>query len=190
VSGRTLIATTSRSPKPPGQRVLQRDGLILCKRQHARAGDVRVENDLPITLAHHDVGETRWTVVQSTGCVDHRAVVPGPMFGFGWLVRCGHPVDSAVRSALIVHTPWTTLAADAEAIAQAVQLPDSPPCPAVQGEHQVAGDRIVTDSGGRDSIGGVEVPDRFVVPVALCLCPGSCEVEVQRRDAVFAAEGG
>jgi hypothetical protein len=56
--GRTSNANTSRSPKPPGQRVPQRDGLILCKRQHARAGDMRVENDLPITLAHHDVGET------------------------------------------------------------------------------------------------------------------------------------
>jgi hypothetical protein len=94
---------------------------------------MRVENDLPITFAHHDVGETRRAVVQRTGRVDHLAVVMGPMLGLGWRVCCGHPVDSAVRSALVVHIPWTTLAADAEAIAQAVQLPHPPPCSPVQG---------------------------------------------------------
>jgi hypothetical protein len=38
---------------------------------------VRIENDLPIALADHNVGETRWTPVQSAGRVDHRAVAPG-----------------------------------------------------------------------------------------------------------------
>jgi hypothetical protein len=60
-----------------GSTLPQRDGLILCKRQHARAGDMRVENDLPITFAHHDVGETRRTSVQSAARVDHLAVAAG-----------------------------------------------------------------------------------------------------------------
>lgn len=71
------------------------------------------------------------------------------------------------------------LAADTEAVTQAVQFPRPAPNPPVQGEHQFPGYRIVTDAGRGDPIGGVQVSDRFTVPVAFGLRVATGEIEVQ-----------
>jgi len=66
----------------------------------------------------------------------------------------GHQQTMRRDRPLVVHTPWT-LTANPQAVTQAVPLPHLPPSPLVQGEHQIPGDRVVTDSGRRDPIGCV-----------------------------------
>jgi hypothetical protein len=66
---------------------------------------------------------------------------------------CG---DRSTRSGLRRWAaPLWTLTANPQAVTQAVQLPDLPPSPPVQGDHQIPGDRVATDSGRRDPIGCV-----------------------------------
>ena len=86
--------------------------------------------------------------------MDDTPMVVGSMLALWRLLWCVHPQDNAAKIDLVVHTPWT-LAADTEAVTEAVELPHSAPRTPVQGQHQVSGYRIVTDSGGSDPVGGV-----------------------------------
>jgi hypothetical protein len=89
---------------------------------------------------------------------------------------------------LAVHTSWT-LVPDSEAITQPVQLPHPPASAPVQGDHEVSGDRIVAHPKRREPVGGVERTQGLTVPVALGLRLRSCEVKVQRCDAVLTTQG-
>src|SRR3977135_3053044 len=63
--------------EPLGQRVAKGDGRILGQRQHAGAGDVRIELNRPVALAHDNIGKTDRSAVQRAGSVDHLAVPAG-----------------------------------------------------------------------------------------------------------------
>ena len=145
-----------------------------------------------VALAHHQVREPGRATLRAGDSNGARAAAARRngllVLSLRWYVGCAHPQHYAVKIELVVHTPLT-VAADTEAVTQAVQLPRPAPSPPVQDAHQVPGDRIIAESGRRDPVGGVQMPDRLAVPVPLSLRPGSCEVEVQRRDAVLAAEG-
>jgi hypothetical protein len=65
-----------------------------------------------------------------------------------------------VKIELVLHTPWT-LAADTEAVTQAVQLPHPAPGSPVQGEYQVSGQRVAADALRCDAVGCVQVADRI-----------------------------
>jgi hypothetical protein len=81
-----------------------------------------------------------------------------------------------VKIALAVHTPWT-LAADTEAVAEAVQLPHPPTSAAVQRAHQVPGDWVVAHPQRREPVGGVQGTQRLAITRTISLRPSASEVE-------------
>lgn len=100
--------------------------------------------DTAVALTHHQVGEPDTATVAAAGGVVHATVVVVSMLALRRLLCCVHPEDNAVKLELVVSTV-ETLRAHTEAVAQAVQLPHPTWRPAVQREHQVPGDRVVTD---------------------------------------------
>jgi hypothetical protein len=64
---------------------------------------------------------------------------------------------------LVVYIPLT-LAADTEAVTQAVQLPRPALSPPVQDDHQISRDRVGSDPLWCDAVGGIQIADHVRVP--------------------------
>lgn len=90
-----------RSSEPPRQRVPKGLGLILSQRQHARAGDVRVELNLSVALGHHHVREAVGDPPACACRMDHHpapvARRPGLVGGHRWGLAGAARTDPAGR---------------------------------------------------------------------------------------------
>jgi hypothetical protein len=92
----------------------------------------------------------------------------GSMLAFWRLLCCAHPQDNAAKISLVLHTPWT-LAADTEAVTQAVQLPHPSPGTPIQREYQISGHGVGPDVLRRHPVHGVQALDRLPITITLGL---------------------